>query len=165
MRQPLPTRQRQQPLPEKRPKPGAEDPDAPAKIKTIVASPSYREADQDPDFLARDDMRGVRGHAHLPGPGHAAVAIECGDAVDEGLLRLALLQPARARALRILIGEQRMVALTREITGEIRGYRRFTRAPFRVQDENSLHVLTSVRSPRHHSKGVIPLTPVVRALT
>jgi uncharacterized protein (TIGR00730 family) len=60
MRQPLPTRQRQQSLPEHRPKPGSEDPDAPAKIKTIVASPSYREADQDPAFLARGDMRGVR---------------------------------------------------------------------------------------------------------
>jgi uncharacterized protein (TIGR00730 family) len=60
MRQPVPTRQRQQPLPEHRPKPGSEDPDAPAKIKTIVASPSYCEADQDPDFLARDDMRGAR---------------------------------------------------------------------------------------------------------
>jgi uncharacterized protein (TIGR00730 family) len=60
MRQPLPTRQRQQPLPEHRPKPGSEDPAAPAKIKTIAASPSYREADRDPDFLSRDDMRGVR---------------------------------------------------------------------------------------------------------
>jgi uncharacterized protein (TIGR00730 family) len=60
MRQPLPPRRRQQPLPQHRPKPGSEDPDAPAKIKTIVASPSYREADRDPDFLSRDDMRGVR---------------------------------------------------------------------------------------------------------
>ncbi len=60
MRQPLPTRQRRQPLPEHRPKPGAEDPAAPAQIKTIVASPSYRAADRDPDFLSRDDMRGVR---------------------------------------------------------------------------------------------------------
>jgi len=58
MRQPV--RQRRQPLPEHQPKPSAEDPDAPAKIKAIVASPSYREADQDPDFLARGDMRGVR---------------------------------------------------------------------------------------------------------
>ncbi len=58
MRQPV--RRRQQPLPEHRPKPGSEDPDAPARIKAIVASQSYREADQDPDFLARSDMRGVR---------------------------------------------------------------------------------------------------------
>jgi hypothetical protein len=58
MRQP--SRQRREPLPEHQPKLGSEDPDAPARIKAIVASPSYREADQDPDFLARSDMRGVR---------------------------------------------------------------------------------------------------------
>jgi uncharacterized protein (TIGR00730 family) len=60
MRQPTPIDQRQQPLPGHRPKPGTEDPDAPAKIKAIIASPSHREADQDPDFLRRNDMRGVR---------------------------------------------------------------------------------------------------------
>jgi uncharacterized protein (TIGR00730 family) len=60
MRQPMPMRQRQQPLPQHRPKPGSEDPDAPAKIQAIIDSPGYREPDQDPDFLRRDDMRGVR---------------------------------------------------------------------------------------------------------
>jgi uncharacterized protein (TIGR00730 family) len=53
-------RDRRQPLPGHRPKPSSEDPHAPAKIRAIIDSPSYREADQDPDFLRRDDMRGTR---------------------------------------------------------------------------------------------------------
>ena len=56
----LPPLSRHQPLPEHRPKSIAEDPEAPAKLAAIVGDPSYREADQDPDFLRRDDMRGVR---------------------------------------------------------------------------------------------------------
>jgi hypothetical protein len=52
--------QRRQPLPEHRPKPGYEDPDAPAKVNAIIESPSYRTADRDPDFLQRADMRGIR---------------------------------------------------------------------------------------------------------
>ncbi len=59
MKQPIP-HQRRQPLPEHRPKPGSEDPQAPRNIETIVDSASYREADRDPDFLRRDDMRGIR---------------------------------------------------------------------------------------------------------
>lgn len=51
---------RHSPLPEHRPKPGSEDPAAPARIKAIIEAPSYRIADHDPDFLGRDDMRGVR---------------------------------------------------------------------------------------------------------
>ncbi len=60
MKQPAPRYQRRQPLPEHRPKPGSEDPQAPANIKAIIDNPSYRQADQDPDFLRRDDMRGIR---------------------------------------------------------------------------------------------------------
>ena len=60
MKQPLPPNQRREPLPGHRPKPGAEDPRAPSKVRAIVESPSYREADRDPDFLGRPDMRGVR---------------------------------------------------------------------------------------------------------
>lgn len=37
-----------------------DDPDAPLKIKTLIENPSYREADRDPDFLSRADMRGTR---------------------------------------------------------------------------------------------------------
>ena len=51
-----------------------------------------------------------------------------------------------------------MVTLTREITGEIGRYRRFTRTAFWIQDENSLHVGQSVRSRPHHGKYVTPLT-------
>ncbi len=51
---------RREPLPWDRPKPPEEDPDAPRRVETILASPSYRQADQDVDFLNRDDTRGVR---------------------------------------------------------------------------------------------------------
>jgi uncharacterized protein (TIGR00730 family) len=51
---------RREPLPWHRPKPGHEDPHAPARIKAILASSSYRQADQDIDFLNRDDTRGLR---------------------------------------------------------------------------------------------------------
>jgi uncharacterized protein (TIGR00730 family) len=51
---------RQQPLPWHRPKPAEEDPDAPSRIRAILASPSYVLAEQDLAFLARDEARGVR---------------------------------------------------------------------------------------------------------
>jgi len=51
---------RREPLPWQQPKAGDEDPGAPARIEAILASPSYRQADQDVDFLTRDDTRGVR---------------------------------------------------------------------------------------------------------
>jgi uncharacterized protein (TIGR00730 family) len=60
MKQPRTTAQRRQPLPEHRPKSSVEDPDAPAKTKAVMENPSFREADQDPDFLRRDEMRGLR---------------------------------------------------------------------------------------------------------
>jgi uncharacterized protein (TIGR00730 family) len=51
---------RQEPLPDQRPKSPNEDPDAPARIKAILASPSYVLAEQDVGFLTRDEARGVR---------------------------------------------------------------------------------------------------------
>jgi uncharacterized protein (TIGR00730 family) len=51
---------RQQPLPWHRPKSPDEDPDSPSRIRAILASPSYVLAEQDLDFLARDEARGVR---------------------------------------------------------------------------------------------------------
>ena len=51
---------RREPLPGQRPKPAEEDPDAPQRLKAILASPTYRVADQDVDFLTGDDTRGVR---------------------------------------------------------------------------------------------------------
>ena len=51
---------RRTPLPGHRPKSAAEDPAAPAAVQAILQSPSYREADRDVDFLARDETRGVR---------------------------------------------------------------------------------------------------------
>ncbi len=53
-------RLRQTPLPDFQPKPAAEDPGAPERIAAILASPTYRSADDDPDFLARGEVRGVR---------------------------------------------------------------------------------------------------------
>ena len=55
-----PPEQRQQPLPWQEPKPSAEDPDAPRRIQAILNSPSYRQADQDIDYLNLDETRGVR---------------------------------------------------------------------------------------------------------
>ena len=61
---PVPTpeqlEKRREPLPWETPKPVEEDPLAPARVENIIASPSYLQADQDVDFLNRDDTRGVR---------------------------------------------------------------------------------------------------------
>jgi uncharacterized protein (TIGR00730 family) len=51
---------RREPLPGQQPKPVEEDPEAQERIKAIVESPSYRQADQDVDFLNRYDIRGLR---------------------------------------------------------------------------------------------------------
>ena len=51
---------RDQPLPWTQPKPAEEDPDAPKRLEAILASPSYRAADDDAAFLARDESRGIR---------------------------------------------------------------------------------------------------------
>ncbi len=53
-------RQRREPLPWQLPKATEEDPAAHDRIQTILNSPSYRLAEEDVDFLARDDVRGVR---------------------------------------------------------------------------------------------------------
>jgi uncharacterized protein (TIGR00730 family) len=53
-------RSRQTPLPDFQPKPAEEDPGAPERIAQILASPTYRSADEDPAFLARGEVRGVR---------------------------------------------------------------------------------------------------------
>ena len=58
--QPAHPDRRQQPLPGHRPKPAAEDPDAPSRTRAILESPSYVLAEQDKAFLARDEARGVR---------------------------------------------------------------------------------------------------------
>src|SRR5438270_14071516 len=51
---------RRKPLPTDKPKPPDEDPLAPRRLQAILASPSYRRPDADPDFLSRDDVRGIR---------------------------------------------------------------------------------------------------------
>ncbi len=51
---------RRQPLPWCQPKSTEEDPDALRRVQAIMASPSYRRSDQDIDFLAHDELRGVR---------------------------------------------------------------------------------------------------------
>lgn len=51
---------RREPLPWSQPKPVAEDRDAPARVRTIMASPSYLQGDEDIDFLNQDKTRGVR---------------------------------------------------------------------------------------------------------
>jgi uncharacterized protein (TIGR00730 family) len=56
---PHPTRRRE-PLPMQRPKPIDEDPEADKRIKAILASPSYRLAEDDVAFLNSDEVRGLR---------------------------------------------------------------------------------------------------------
>jgi len=51
---------RHEPLPWQCPKPVEEDQHAPWHLEAILKSASYRRADADLDFLARDSMRGVR---------------------------------------------------------------------------------------------------------
>ena len=51
---------RREPLPWCQPKPSEEDRDAPKRIKAIMESPSYRQADQDIEYLNQDETRGVR---------------------------------------------------------------------------------------------------------
>jgi uncharacterized protein (TIGR00730 family) len=47
-------------LPWQHPKPASEDPEAPARVQALVASPVYREAENDPDFLALPEARAPR---------------------------------------------------------------------------------------------------------
>lgn len=51
---------RREALPWQQPKATEEDPDALQRVQAILNSPSYRRADIDIDFLARDGVRGVR---------------------------------------------------------------------------------------------------------
>jgi uncharacterized protein (TIGR00730 family) len=51
---------RREPLPESQPKAGEEDPGAPARVQTLLNAPSYVRADQDVNFLERDEARGLR---------------------------------------------------------------------------------------------------------
>lgn len=51
---------RREPLPWEQPKTIDEDPLSHQRVKAILDSPSYREADEDVDFLNRDTLRGVR---------------------------------------------------------------------------------------------------------
>ena len=52
--------QRRQPLPGQQPKPSQDDAGAPVAVKKILACPSYRQADEDLDFLQAPETRGVR---------------------------------------------------------------------------------------------------------
>lgn len=47
-------------LPWQTPKAPEDDPQALARVEAIIASPGYRQADQDVEFLNQDETRGVR---------------------------------------------------------------------------------------------------------
>ncbi len=51
---------RREPLPWQTPKVLQDDPQALARVEAIMASPGYRQADRDVDFLNQDEVRGVR---------------------------------------------------------------------------------------------------------
>jgi hypothetical protein len=53
-------RERREPLPCRAPKATEEDPEALRRVQAILNSSSYRLAEEDFDFLARNDLRGVR---------------------------------------------------------------------------------------------------------
>ncbi len=57
---PAQPRKRREPLPWQVPKAHEDDPQAMARIEAIMASPGYRQADQDVAFLNQDATRGVR---------------------------------------------------------------------------------------------------------
>jgi len=57
---PEPPGHRREPLPWQIVKHSADDPEAHQRVQAILDNPSYRLAEQDIDFLARDDVRGVR---------------------------------------------------------------------------------------------------------
>jgi uncharacterized protein (TIGR00730 family) len=59
---------REQPLPWHHPKSSDEDPDAPDRVRNILANPSYRLAEQDQEFFDRDEVRGLRLHAEYLKP-------------------------------------------------------------------------------------------------
>jgi len=52
--------QRREKLPWQRAKPRNEDEAAPARVKTLLSSESYRQADEDINFLRHDESRGLR---------------------------------------------------------------------------------------------------------
>jgi uncharacterized protein (TIGR00730 family) len=51
---------RREPLPWEEPKPALDDPHAPERVRELLASPTYRQADKDLEFLDSEDTRGVR---------------------------------------------------------------------------------------------------------
>ena len=57
---PAPRQRRHTPLPGCSPKPASEDAAAPQRLQAILDSPSYRQADEDIDYLNLDTTRGVR---------------------------------------------------------------------------------------------------------
>lgn len=59
-KQKSPPGERQEPLPWQHPAIPVDDPDAAERVRQIMASASYRQADQDPDFLQHAGMRGMR---------------------------------------------------------------------------------------------------------
>ena len=52
--------ERREPLPVAFPKAALDDPEAPERLAHLLASPSYRPAEDDAAFLARDELRGAR---------------------------------------------------------------------------------------------------------
>lgn len=58
--EPAPADRRREPLPWHKPKPADEDPGARERLKAIMASPTYRQADEDVQFLGLDETRAVR---------------------------------------------------------------------------------------------------------
>tara|TARA_B100002003_G_scaffold59620_1_gene55041 strand:+ start:19 stop:987 length:969 start_codon:yes stop_codon:yes gene_type:complete len=88
------------------PKPACDDPEAPARVAALMASPAYRLADDDVDFLKSDLARGVRleleyfkaeAALRAQGIGHAIVVFGS-SRIAEPAAALRALEAARAAA-------------------------------------------------------------------
>jgi uncharacterized protein (TIGR00730 family) len=96
---------RREPLPGDGPKPSAEDPDAPSRLRAILDSPGYRQADQDVAFLNLDETRGVRLQIDYQKPEllldqhgiHHTVVVFGGTRIAEPRAARAKLEAARAQ--------------------------------------------------------------------
>jgi uncharacterized protein (TIGR00730 family) len=67
---------RHEPLPEGEIKPAQDDPGAPARVQALLASPTYRQADQDFDFLHLEHTIVVFGSTRIKEPAAAARHVE-----------------------------------------------------------------------------------------
>jgi len=80
-----------------------------------------------------DHVGRVGRDARVPRSGHARVAFEGRNAVNDRLFGRSLLEPAHARALRVIVGEHGTIATARKVAGKVRRNRRLAGTALGVQ--------------------------------